>query len=176
MSAALLVLAATLSGGATHPQRVYVPEGWYQLEEGEGENDAEEIAVVVVDDGPEAAVEAAASAPGAPGAPEPQDLAAEVARFQQPDCEHVRGSYLSRILELHGVDAFALDTAALSAWTRQPPPPGWGWLYNGTFGDPALAPLWGAPPTPPGALSFDFELQLRARDLLRCQTEAPAAP
>jgi len=117
--------------------------------------------------------------PPAPKVPEevcpPEGCGAddEIARFRKVDCELVRGRYLKRLLELHGVNAFGLDARALAAWTYvRPPPQVAAFGFNGTLGDPAMAPLYGEPPIPPGSLSFDLELQALARDLLTCQNAA----
>ncbi|MBI5544133.1 MAG: hypothetical protein HY901_09610 [Deltaproteobacteria bacterium] len=171
MSFALLTLVAMLGVGGAQ-ERVYVPEGWYQLEDGYGETE-DGMALVIILDEPSAGVVEAQYPPALPTQP-PIDLSEEVARFQQRDCEEVRGRYLERILELHGVDTFSLDPRALAAWTHQRPPPSCGYFLNGSLGDPALAPLWGEPPVPPGPLSFDLELQTLARDLLYCQQPSPA--
>lgn len=182
MSAALVALVAVLAGGAAPSQRIYVPEGWYQVEDGEGEAEGGEVAIVIVHDEPalaQAQPPPVQPAPALPPPPPPAaDLSEEIARFNQIDCELVRGRYLERVLELHGVDTFALDARLLAAWTRVRPPPGGGGLfgYNGVFGDPALALLWGEPPVPPGSLSFDFTLQNLARDLLRCPVPAVPVP
>lgn len=171
MFTAIVALAAALSGGA--PQRVEVQEGWYRVEEGYGETPDAEIALVLAEDD-SAALEAEEPPPGpeASPAPGPDD---EIAHFLRVDCEAVRGRYLARLLTLHGVDTSALDVRALAAWTRRRPPPESGWLYHGTLGDPALAPLYGEPPIPAGPLSFDLELQSLARDLLSCDARPTPA-
>jgi len=80
----------------------------------------------------------------------------------------VRGRYLGRILELYGVNTFSLQQRDLAAWTYQPPVQG-GWGWDAWIVEPALKPLYGLPPVPPGLLSTDFELKVLAQKLLECQ-------
>ena len=181
MGTAVLFLVAMMGAGAPAPERIYTPEGWYQVEDGEGEAPDEEVYLVVTDDdvaesGPDEGAPKPAVAPEA--TPELRTSApqAETARMLTPDCSEVRGRYLLRVLELHGVDAFALDASLLEAWTRRRPLPSQGYLFGGSLGDPALAALYGEPPVLPGALSFDLALQGLAHDLLVCEGGAAPAP
>ncbi|HEY3450049.1 MAG TPA: hypothetical protein VGK67_27095 [Myxococcales bacterium] len=167
MGVAIAWVVAGILSGTVGSGRVVLPEGWYQVEDGYGETEDSEILVIVE--------ETQATPPQQPPQ-EPQigpadaSLGDEIALFRQPDCELVRGRYLQRLLELHGVNAFALDPRALAAWTHtRPPPEVAAYGFNGTLGDPAMAPLYGEPPIPPGALAYDLELQTLARDLLTCQ-------
>lgn len=175
MNAALITipLLAMLSGGATGPGRVYLQEGWYQLEEGFGESPDGEIEIAgMTQEDIQGLVEPQATPAPPVSAP---DLREEIARFNALDCDEVRGRYVERILELHGVTTFVLDPKALAAWTRQRPSSPYQWpFFNGASAEPALAPLWGEPPFPPGPLSFDLTLQELARDLLNCPTPPPA--
>ena len=170
MGVALAWVLAVVVSGTGGPARVVVPEGWYQLEEGSGETDDSEIAIVVLEDAQAVPAQAQEALPESPPGGSPS---AEIARFLTPDCELVRGRYLQRLLELHGVSVFGLDLRALAAWTHTRPPPevaanG----FNGTLADPAMAPLYGEPPIPAGPLSYDLELQTLARALLTCQDAA----
>ena len=176
MGPAIAWLAAGLLAGASAgAERVTVPEGWYQVEDGYGETDDSEVSIVVLPDEAEAEDEEPDGRQAVPSAAvEAPPLSEEVARFRQPDCELARGRYLERLLELHGVYGFVLDPRALAAWTHtRPPPDVAAYGFNGTLGDPAMAPLYGEPPVPPGPLSFDLELQTLARELLVCQGAAP---
>ena len=164
MNAGIALLAGLL---ASAPERVVMPEGWYQLEDGYGEAEDCEVMVIVAED--EEPAESPQPQPQ-PQAPQTLTLDEEIARFRQPDCELVRGRYLARLLELHGVEAFSLDPRSLAALTHtRPPPEVAAYGFNGTLGDPALAPLYGEPPIPPGPLSYDQQLQTLARELLTCQ-------
>ena len=73
-------------------------------------------------------------------------IAEEIAELQRPDCDAVRGQYLQRVLELHGVDDFShIPPEQLAALTRVPPPVmGLGVLGFplSVTGDPALALLY----------------------------------
>ena len=134
-------------------------------------------------------------APGAPQvSPQPQPppppaapdtLAEEIAEFRKVDCERVRGLYLRRLLELHGLDVGQISPESLAALTHQRPQSS---LSGSCLGlgclppTPGLAPLYGEPPIPPGPLTYDLELKGLFADLLECQRQgreaatAPPAP
>ena len=195
-----------VSAGAMAAERVYTPEGWYQLEdEGPAADSADDDAVAVIivhepatprqvqgvpqpppprQQQPSPQAPAPQPAPPPPDAPSLQD---EIARFMTPDCQAVRGRYLERVMELHGLDIGLLDPRDLAALTYQRSPLTGGNLCFGSIGclpAPALAPLYGLPPIPPGALSYDLELKSLFRKLLDClnqeqggaRTAAPLPP
>jgi hypothetical protein len=171
-SAVFLPRAALAQRGAT---TVVVPEGTYRIEpEGAG-GEEEPFVMIIVHDEPTAPAEVED-----PGTPEtefaPSSEALEAALV--PDCEEARGRYLERLLELHGTSLPAgVRPRDLAALTHGPLPaaampyPGW---PPGLWADPALAPLYGAPPIPPGALAYDFTLRNLAVDLVRCAERHPA--
>ena len=162
---AVTVLMGLVGGGAM--ARVETADGWYQLEEGFGES-GESVAVVVAEGGTLAfSTSAGESSPAPKGTVQPGLSQEELARWRRLDCEEVRGRYLQRVLEIHGVNVFALEPRLLAAWTHQRPH---SWMATGisVWSEPALAPLYGEPPIPAGALSYDFTLQNLAQDLLRC--------
>lgn len=170
-SAALLPRVALAQRGAA---TVVVPEGTYRIEpEGEGSGE-EPFVTIIVHDEPTAPAEV--DVPGTPEtelAPSSEDLEAALT----PDCEEARGRYLERMLELHGASLPAgLRPRDLAALTHGQMPaaampfPGW---PPGLWADPALAPLHGAPPIPPGALAYDFTLRNLAVDLVRCAGRHP---
>ncbi len=173
IGATMAVLVSLTAGGALEGGRVQTVEGWYQLEEGYGEA-ADSEAVIVADADPP--MVAQAPAPGGEGAQaRPAPPAAEPPQtLLLDDCDDVRGRYLQRVLELKGVSIFGLEPRLLAAWTRHRPLAASGSPLAGLYGlpDPALAPLYGDPPTPPGALSYDFTLQNLAQELLRCDNGA----
>ncbi|HCF59412.1 MAG TPA: hypothetical protein DFS52_15645 [Myxococcales bacterium] len=187
-SLAWSLVLALFAASAEAAERVYTPEGWYQLED-EGEPagaDTEPLAVIIVHEGenvtllqqqlpPDQPPQPPPPAPPQPqpAPPEPQQgdsLQAEIERFRQPDCDYVRGRYLQRVMELHGLN-LALDPKALAALTYTLPPMAGGNICFGQVGclpAPALAPLYGLPPVPPGALSYDLELKTLFTKLLTC--------
>lgn len=188
-----VVALALGAGPALAGEKVETDEGWYRVEDGNGEAPDSAVILVQVQDAmprptpgtppprrqdapPPPVDEADPRRPAfpqeQPGATEPMTLAEEIAEFQRPDCAAVRGQYLQRVLELHGIDDFShIPPRQLAVLTRVPPPMhGHGLLGFPTsaIGDPALAPLYGLPPIPPGALGHDFTLKNLARDLIRC--------
>lgn len=178
--AAALAMAVAVAGEVGPAGRVQTEEGWYQVEEGYGETSDSEVAIVVEEE-PESPAQPGEPPAGQADPPKPAspgNLQQEIEDFFRVDCHAVRGRYLERLLELHGVNAFVLDRDRLAAWTYQRPvsmavgPYGFGTAMN----DPALAPLYGEPPIPPGALSYDLTLQTYARQLLECQQPPPGPP
>ena len=203
--AALLLAPASLYAeepGKTPPgEKVQVAEGWYRVEP-EGSHE-EPLAVILVPDderkpaAKESRVQLVQSAPPAntppatpstpPPAVPPREIRPltpreEVELFQRPDCEEVRGKYLERLLELHGLSAGQLPTRSrdLAVWTRNrrgDGPPTYAQIPWPLLGDPALAPLYAIPPLPPGAIAWDFTLRNLAGDLLKCeQMDQPQPP
>ncbi|MGI5865113.1 MAG: hypothetical protein ACOX6T_24085 [Myxococcales bacterium] len=188
-SLAWSLVLALFAASAMAAERVYTPEGWYQIEdEGEGEPaDADSLAVVIVHEGDHVTLLQQQLPPDQPpppvppqqqpAPPEPQQgdsLQAEIERFRQPDCEYVRGRYLQRVMELHGLDTAAIDPRVLAALTFALPPMTSGNICFGQVGClpmPALAPLYGLPPVPPGALSYDLELKTLFGKLLTCMQQ-----
>lgn len=171
MAAPLLSLLCLAIGGAGVAQRVYTPEGWYQLE---ASSDEPELAVVIAESEPGTAPRDDLEPP-----PPPSAERQEIERMLQVDCIEARGRYLERVLELHGVSAFGLEPRALEVWTHRRPPPGIApFSFSTALGDPALAILYGEPPVPAGSLSFDFALQNLAREILKCDSAGlpPGAP
>jgi hypothetical protein len=165
---ALAALAAVVGGGALSGERVTTPEGWYQVEDGYGETSDSEVAVVA-ENTPSSSAQPPSSAPPAeerPAPANPQPPADEIVI----DCEEIRGRYLQRVLELHGVPLFGQEPKLLAAWThRRPGTVAQGpWALGAALADPALAPLYGEPPVPSSALGWDFTLQNLALELLRC--------
>ncbi len=180
MTPALLALLALASGGAAPEQRVYTPEGWFEVG---SVSEEPELAVVVVENLPPAEPVAAKAAPAPAPAPRPAPPVVEltpreeVERFLRVDCIEVRGRYLQRVLELHGLNAFALEPRLLEAWTHRRPAPAVGlYTLSAALGDPALSILYGEPPVPAGSLSFDFTLQGLARSILECDAQGLPAP
>jgi hypothetical protein len=177
---AAVTVALAVAGGATPAGPIQTEDGWYQLEEGYGETPDSEVAIVVAEDpAPAGQPEEPPADQAAPVPPKPPGgLQQEIEDFFRIDCHAVRGRYLERLLELHGMNAFVLDRDLLAAWTYQRPasvaagPYG----YGAAWSDPALAPLYGEPPIPPGALSYDLTLQTYARQLLECQQPPPGPP
>ncbi len=191
-----LVAIALGAAPAVAGEIVQTDEGWYRVEDGNGEAPDSAIILVQVEDAPPRQRPPGMPPPpvGPPAPPpppgeadprrpmqpqeqqpapeEPMTLAEEIAEFQRPDCEAVRGQYVQRVLELHGVDDFShIPPEQLAVLGRVPPPMmGMGVLGfpTSSIGDPALAPLYGMIPVPPGALSYDFTLKNLARDLIRC--------
>ena len=177
MTPALLTLFALASGGAAPAQRVYTPEGWFEV--GAGSNEPE-LAVVVVENLPSAEsvvvpqpAPAPRPAPPAAGPPSRE----EIERFLRVDCVEVRGRYLQRVLELHGLNIFVLEPRLLEVWTHRRPPTEVGpFSFSEGLGDPALSVLYGEPPVPAGSLSSDFTLQSLALSILECDAQALPPP
>jgi hypothetical protein len=179
----LLAAAAVVSASPAVPVRVETPEGWYQIEAESGEAEDSEIAITWTIEEPSSIAAGGEPEPVAPLSESEQPVASaapSVTALPRIDCEEARGRYLERVLELYGVDTFSLNPRALAAWTHAWPQAGGAYdfpgLAAGILADPALAPLYGAPPVPPGFLSFDFVLQGLAKDLLACQQMRPYAP
>jgi hypothetical protein len=191
---AVMALSVLLGASASAAERIYTPEGWYQIEDGEGPApDSDQMAFLIVEGGDSvqiAQLDQPQAAPQAP-APSPEPAPAldeEIARFRQLDCQRVRGLYLRRILELHGLDVGLIDPEALAALTwKRPEQRGSGPCFGGVgcLPSPALAPLYGEPPVPPGELSYDFTLKQLFAQLMECtqqerasarQAQPPAPP
>lgn len=164
---AVLLLASAPAAA----ERITTPEGWYEIEEGFGESKDGEVAIVVSQEAPETdrAAEKAQEEPAPPPPSVGPSPVEEVAAAQRINCDQVRGLYLRRVMELHGMTTLELiDPELLSVLTRERPPTGYGFFNLGGLGDPALSLLYGEPPVPPGALGFDFKLQQLAPQVIQC--------
>lgn len=170
MKALFVGAVLLLASAPAAAERVITPEGWYEIEEGFGESKDAEVAIVVAQEAPETdqAAPMAEEEPAPPSsAPSPVP---EVAAAQRINCAQVRGLYLRRVMELHGITTLELiDPELLSVLTRERPPTGYSFFNLGPgLGDPALSLLYGEPPVPPGALGFDFKLQQLAPQVIEC--------